>query len=96
MSLAIPKSAILASLFGPFVVSKQFLAAMSLQIEDVRRERFMLPREIIHFFVENQIVRINTRFTMKTDRGLNVFSVTRCTNRVFPVKLTTVAILYNF
>ena len=43
MSLAIPKSAILASLFGPFVVSKQFLAAMSLQIEDVRRELFMLP-----------------------------------------------------
>ena len=60
MSLAIPKSAILASLFGRFVVSKQFLAAMSLQIEDVKRELhvFMLPRGIIHLFVEYQIVII--------------------------------------
>ena len=54
MSLAIPKSAILASLFEPFVVSKQFLAAMSLQIEDDKRKLFMLPRETIHLFVEYQ------------------------------------------
>ena len=58
MSLAIPKSAILASLFGPFVVSKQFLAAMSLQIGDVRCELFMLPRKLIHLFVEYQIILI--------------------------------------
>ena len=30
MSLAIPKSAILATLPGPFFVNRQFLAAMSL------------------------------------------------------------------
>ena len=58
MSLAIPKSAILASLFGPFVVSKQFLAAMSLQIEDMRCELFMLPRELIHLFLEYQIILV--------------------------------------